>query len=123
MSDCLSVAPTARGMLQNTGIEAYDVAPSARNVPCQVVACDERDDILEDCECGMTTLDMIAVCDTKSECLTVINSVIHVLHEADWEPWNDGRCIAIANAIRGQVGICGNNPVSYRKLGRLARSL
>ncbi len=97
MSDCLSVAPIVCGMLRNAGIEAYDVAPSARDAPCPVVVCNERyerGDVLDDCEYGTATVDAIAVRETKAECLSAISSVIYALHDADWEPWNSD-CLAI----------------------------
>ncbi|NHM14445.1 hypothetical protein [Xiamenia xianingshaonis] len=94
MSDCLSVAPIVRDMLRNAGIEAYDVAPSARDAPCPVVICNERyerGDTLDDCEYGTATIDVIAVRETRDECLSAIGSVVYALHEADWEPWSGGR--------------------------------
>lgn len=104
MSGCLSVAPVVRGMLLKADIEAFDVAPSAKDAPCPVVVCNERyerTDVLEDCEYGTATLDVIAVRETRDECLGAISAAIYALHDADWEPWGGGR-----------VGIRGMSVVS-----------
>ncbi len=104
MSDCLGVAPIVRGMLRNAGIEAYDVAPSARDAPCPVVVCNERyerTDALEDCEYGAAAVDVIAVRETRAECLSAISSVVYALHDVDWEPWGDGRADICGMSVVG----------------------
>lgn len=95
MRELLTLMPAVVGMLETAGVSGvYGYAPSALDCACPVVVCNEEyesTDLLEDCEYGRVTLDVIAVRETKDEALQIISSCVLALHRADWERWSNDR--------------------------------
>lgn len=98
MTQQLTLKPIVKDMLERAGVEnVYDFAPSAKDCACPIVVANEtyeRTDMLDDCEYGKVTLEIIAVRETRDEVLSAIGSVIYALHQTDWERYsNDGLAI------------------------------
>lgn len=58
--------------------------------------------MLDDCEYGTVTLDVIAVRETRDEALSAIGKVIFALYQADWECYDND---ALSIRSMGVVGI------------------
>lgn len=95
MMDALSLSPALAAMIEDAGVlDVYDFPPSALDCGNPIVVCDERyerTDLLDDCEYGRASLDVLVVRETKAECIGISGTVVYALHRADWERYSTDR--------------------------------